>query len=258
MNPLIPVHPDETLIPLKLQKYRKLSTDDLIRSLAPGQEGSLKTRPDGTMLDGHHRIRILRERGIDVDALPREVIPKTVSPDLPERVLLAMTTEPFWIPGPWTGRLAIAPRPRGHDWLEDELRHWRRSGVDGVVSLLTDGEIASFGLEDEEKASRDAGMEFDHYPIEDRSIPPDPASTVEGIARIESRLRRGRSVLVHCRQGIGRAATIAIAVLIHAGTEIDDAIAAVAQARGRPVPETPEQLRWLREYAETVAPATAK
>ena len=40
----------------------------------PGQSGSLKARPDGTVLDGHHRLKILRERGIDIDALPREII----------------------------------------------------------------------------------------------------------------------------------------------------------------------------------------
>jgi hypothetical protein len=28
------------------------------------------------MIDGHHRIKILRDRGVDVDALPREIIVK--------------------------------------------------------------------------------------------------------------------------------------------------------------------------------------
>jgi len=31
--------------------------------------------PDGTMMDGHHRILILRERGVAVDDLPRETLP---------------------------------------------------------------------------------------------------------------------------------------------------------------------------------------
>jgi len=60
----------------KLAQFGKLSNQELIDSLKPGQPGSLKARPDGTMIDGHHRIKILRERGIDVDALPREIIPK--------------------------------------------------------------------------------------------------------------------------------------------------------------------------------------
>jgi hypothetical protein len=81
--PLKPLHPDGSLIPSKLDKYRKLSDQELIDSLKPGQPGSLKARPDGTMIDGHHRIRILRDRGVDVDTLPREVIPQDPVPDAP-------------------------------------------------------------------------------------------------------------------------------------------------------------------------------
>lgn len=48
-----------------------------------------------------------------------------------------MVTEPFRIAGPWPGRLAISARPRGGDWLPDEIRAWLRAGIDTVVSLLT-------------------------------------------------------------------------------------------------------------------------
>jgi len=64
------------LSPAKLELYAKASTQDLIDSLQPGQRGALKARPDGTMVDGRHRIKILRDRGVDVDILPREIIPK--------------------------------------------------------------------------------------------------------------------------------------------------------------------------------------
>jgi hypothetical protein len=72
--PLKPLHSDSTLIQTKIDQYDKLSTDELIESLLPGQTGSLKVRADGTVLDGHHRVIILRGRGIDVDALAREVV----------------------------------------------------------------------------------------------------------------------------------------------------------------------------------------
>ena len=52
----------------------RLSTEVLLATLVPGEKGCLKTRPDGTILDGHHRIWVLRNRGIDVEILPREVI----------------------------------------------------------------------------------------------------------------------------------------------------------------------------------------
>ncbi len=76
LPPLHPLHPDHQLIELKLEQFRGVETDALITSLRPGQAGALKTRVDGTILDGHHRLKVLRERGIAIDALPREVITK--------------------------------------------------------------------------------------------------------------------------------------------------------------------------------------
>ena len=72
--PLKLLHSDDALSPAKLDKFRKLSNEELIQSLQPGQVGSLKARPDGTVLEGNHRLKILRERGFSVDALPRDII----------------------------------------------------------------------------------------------------------------------------------------------------------------------------------------
>jgi hypothetical protein len=75
--PLRPLHPDDSLSPAKLGQLDRLTTEQLLASLLPVQKDSLKTRQDGTILDGHHRVFILRQRGTDVDSLPREVILKT-------------------------------------------------------------------------------------------------------------------------------------------------------------------------------------
>lgn len=80
---LVPLHADESLVPSKLAAYQRLTTTELVESLRPGRDGSLKARPDGTMIDGHHRIKVLRDRGVDVDRLPREVIPKEPIGDPP-------------------------------------------------------------------------------------------------------------------------------------------------------------------------------
>ncbi len=76
MIPLKPLHADNSLSKAKMEQYAKATTAELIDSLKPGQQGGLKTRADGTIIDGHHRIKILRDRGIDVNSLPRQVIPK--------------------------------------------------------------------------------------------------------------------------------------------------------------------------------------
>lgn len=70
------LHPDGSLSKSKLEQMRKLPTHQIVDSLAPGKTTSLKTRPDGTILDGNHRIKVLQERKFDVDALPREVLNK--------------------------------------------------------------------------------------------------------------------------------------------------------------------------------------
>ena len=74
--PLKALHSESSLNAAKLERFRRFSTDALLASLVPGKEGSLKTRPNGTILDGHHRVWILRERGVDVDRLPRDVVEK--------------------------------------------------------------------------------------------------------------------------------------------------------------------------------------
>ena len=71
--PLKSLHSEDTLIELKLEYFRRISTENLLESLKPEQEGALKIKSDGTIMDGHHRIKVLRERGIDVDKLPREI-----------------------------------------------------------------------------------------------------------------------------------------------------------------------------------------
>jgi hypothetical protein len=73
------LHSEAILNRVKLDEFRRLSSAELIESLALGRPGALKARPDGTVLDGHHRIVVLRERGVDVDTLPREVVPHEVA-----------------------------------------------------------------------------------------------------------------------------------------------------------------------------------
>jgi hypothetical protein len=61
---------------VKLEVFRRLSSDAIKLALHPGQPGSLKAREDGTVLDGHHRLSVLLERGENIDELPREIIEK--------------------------------------------------------------------------------------------------------------------------------------------------------------------------------------
>lgn len=74
--PLRFLHDENTLNLAKLAHFRRLTTAELKTPLIPGQVGSLKARSDGTILDGHHRIKVLIERNDDVNRLPRQIMEK--------------------------------------------------------------------------------------------------------------------------------------------------------------------------------------
>ena len=157
-----------------------------------------------------------------------------------------MVPDLFWIPGPWPGRLAISARPRGGDWLEDEAKSWRRAGIDLVVSLLENEEASQLELLDERTRVEDSGIEFMSFPIRDRGVPDSTPEAISLLTRIVDALEAGKSVALHCRQGIGRSGLIAAGVLIVSGIAPQEAIRMVTQARGTPVPETTEQILWTQ------------
>jgi hypothetical protein len=103
-----------------------------------------------------------------------------------------MRTELYWIEGPWRGSLAIMPRPRGGDWLEDEIQSLRRSGVDVVDSLLTREEQSEFNLSDEESLCRANGIEFVSFPIVDRSVPSSAEAFSEQAIKLAEQLASAR------------------------------------------------------------------
>ncbi len=72
--PLRLIHSEATLSKTILDGLRKKSTQEIIDTLKPGLEEGLKVKPDGRVMDGNHRIKVLMERGVDVNSLPREVL----------------------------------------------------------------------------------------------------------------------------------------------------------------------------------------
>jgi protein-tyrosine phosphatase len=160
-----------------------------------------------------------------------------------------MLTELFRIPTPFSGQLAIAPRPRGGDWLEDEMRNWREAGIDTVVSLLTPDEASEFELTEEAAVSSAQGVKFVNYPVPDRGLPASRQTFRRLVHDIAQELSAGHGVAIHCRQGIGRAALVALGVLVAGGFDPEVAIERVSAVRGRSVPETQAQKSWFEEFA---------
>jgi protein-tyrosine phosphatase len=163
-----------------------------------------------------------------------------------------MFTKLHWIDGPWPGRLAISARPRGGDWLEDEMAAWRKAGIDTVVSMLTTDEAEDLDLQHEQRSCQANSIQFRSFPIVDRNVPASEVEAICLIEQLERELAEGRNVVVHCRQGIGRSGMIAAGVLVQSGLKPSVAVDRVSTARRAPIPDTPEQLAWINHLAATI------
>lgn len=166
-----------------------------------------------------------------------------------------MPTALYWVDGPWPGRLALASRPRGGDWIDDEMAAWRRGGVDVILSLLTQEEEQDLGLTDEARVAQEGGMKFMSLPITDRQAPESEADAAATLENVDATLSSGRNVVVHCRQGIGRTGLVGACLLILRGSSADAAMRKLSATRGVSIPETPAQRQWIEHYAATLAGA---
>jgi protein-tyrosine phosphatase len=146
-------------------------------------------------------------------------------------------------------RLAIISRPRGQDWLADDINFLKRTGVDIVVSALTPAETEEWGLLEEGRCCEDTGLKFFSFPIEDRSVPATLSEFDVLLDSVTEYLRKGKAVVIHCWGGVGRSSVIAAGVLVRYGFSVDCAFRVIEESRGRAVPDTAEQRRWIEHYS---------
>ncbi len=146
------------------------------------------------------------------------------------------------------GRLSTMAHPRGGDWLADEMGGLSRAGVDVLVSLLTEAEEHELHLDDEQRLARAAGLDFRRLPTADLSVP-SRVATLALASELAADLAAGREVAVHCRMGIGRASTLAATILVQEGVTADEAWQRITAARGLPVPDTLDQVDFVRAVA---------
>jgi protein-tyrosine phosphatase len=114
-----------------------------------------------------------------------------------------------------------------------------------VVSLLVSDEVRELDLEEENERCRDQGIRFRSFPIPDRGVPESREATRALVTELSRAVADGETVVIHCRQGIGRSALVAASVLVALGIDPQHALDSVAEARGRPVLDTPEQRAWV-------------
>lgn len=169
------------------------------------------------------------------------------SPDLDSYDLSSLRATIFPITTAVPNRIAIVARPRGGDWLCDEVSALARAGIDVLVSMLTVEETNELGLRQESDECAAAAMTFVNLPITDRSVPSDRDEFFRSVEQLAQMVRGGRFLAVHCRASIGRSSILAVSLLARLGWDLNQAFATVEAARGCSIPDTPEQRQWVFE-----------
>ena len=158
--------------------------------------------------------------------------------------------------------LTIAPGkkdgpPAWHRDLDEDLLRLREEyACDLLVSLMEPHEYEWLGIPDLFERAPAHGIEVAPFPIEDCCAPPRDAMPrfAELVGRIVAAARAGKTVVIHCRGGLGRSGTVAAACLVALGHQPAMAVLEVRAARPGAV-ETHEQERWVEAYAETLGPS---
>lgn len=155
------------------------------------------------------------------------------------------------------GRLGLTFAPGHRDpWfldahardLDADLRELRDThGCQVLVGLVQAHELQALDIEALPVRAGEHGLTWLHTPIPDGGAP-QQADLVTLVAAIREALDRDRTVVVHCRAGLGRSGLVAAAVLVAEGAEPGDAQSRVRAARPGAI-ETAAQERMLRTFA---------
>lgn len=156
-----------------------------------------------------------------------------------------------WVQDGHPPRFAIVPRPRGGDWLRDDLADIKAGGIDILVTFLPGFEAKELGLAAEAQLATDVGLEFISYLIFDRTVPEDLPAFRALIQRLADEVRAGKRVGAHCRGCIGRSTVLIASLMIALGSDAETALSQIEQARGFQVPDTPEQFAWILNFRPT-------
>ena len=148
----------------------------------------------------------------------------------------------YWLDYFNKGNIGMMARPKGNDWLEDEINNLQRQSVNVVVSLLTKKEELELEIEREQYFCKKSNIKFLIFPILDRGLPSSKIEFRAFIIQINKLLNQNNKIVVHCRMGIGRTSLVASALLLLNGMKITNVFDFLSEKRTLSVPDTDEQI----------------
>src|SRR5689334_22882822 len=106
------------------------------------------------------------------------------------------------------------------DSMTDDLLTIRNWGATALVTLLDESELHILGVNDLPRKARTLNLLWLHLPLRNLSIPDEKFDVQWSWAgpRIGQWLRNGQRIVIHCKEGIGRAGLVAARLMIEMGT----------------------------------------
>jgi len=153
----------------------------------------------------------------------------------------------YWVDDLESGNLGMMARPRGGDWLEEEVKRLVMFDVSLVVSLLERAEEVELELQQEAAICNQYGIRFEALPIPDRGVPNGLNSFKTLVDTVCHTLKDGQKAVVHCRMGIGRSSLFAAACMVCLGANPDGIFQLLSAKRTLEVPDTKKQVDWLMD-----------
>ena len=117
--------------------------------------------------------------------------------------------------------------------LIDDVESIRAWGASVVVTLLVEHELNVLGVKELGKQVVAMNMIWMHLPIRNMGVPDEAASDKwrRVISCLCDLLRKGQRVVIHCKEGIGRAGLFVASLLVSLGMPVEEAMRTVRKAR---------------------------
>lgn len=122
------------------------------------------------------------------------------------------------------------------------LRKLKEMGITAIINMRMHSVYAEASYQ---------GLQYLHLPTPDNTAPK-MEDLIKGAEFAHSVISNGGKIYIHCRQGLGRGPTMAIAYLLRMGATYEDAFATVKRVRTfiRPRHSQIERLKELEAYYE--------
>lgn len=157
-----------------------------------------------------------------------------------------------WLPEQYTpgGRIGLTLLPGRRDMKRDlsrDLDSLEAVETSHVLCLLSNDELAAYGVPTAVEALQQRGIDVHQLPIKDQSVST-RAEMHAAVDWMRHAVEAGGNVVIHCVGGLGRSGIAAAAYLKQRGLPTEEAIAVVRGARSKRAIETPLQEAFVADY----------